>query len=151
MAKSQAYCATANFFQIFADGGARGNPGPAAAGAILLNPQNQLIAKAQQFLGTATNNQAEYGGVLLGLALAQKNLARQIKISLDSKLVVEQLKGNWRIKDSQLKKLAAKIQLKIAQFENVQLQHIPRSKNWLADQLVNQALDAKLKLASWII
>ena len=92
-------------FTLFSDGAARGNPGPAAAGAILRNLKKEEVAAISKFLGKATNNQAEYAAVILGLEKALEFNSTEIEIFLDSKLVVEQLAGRWKIKDLKLKKL----------------------------------------------
>lgn len=134
--------APSSTFKILADGGSRGNPGPAAAGAVLFNPQRQIVATTKKFLGYGTNNQAEYMGVWLGLALAQRQAVQHLEIFLDSKLVVEQLKGNYKIKNSKLRELAQQVRQKLATFSSYRLQHIPRAQNSLADFLVNEALDA---------
>jgi ribonuclease HI len=126
---------------LFADGGSRGNPGPSAAGAVLFDTKRKKIAEIKKFLGHATSNQAEYSAALLGIKKAQMLGATEIEIFLDSKLVVEQLAGNWKIKDLHLKKIAEKIQTQLAQFENWKIKHVPRTQNREADRLVNEALN----------
>ena len=129
--------------KLFSDGGARGNPGPAAAGAILKNSTGETVAQISQFLGDATNNQAEYFAALLGVQKAVELGATEIEILLDSKLVVEQVAGRWKIKDLELKKIAEKIHAVLGKFKNWEISHIPREKNQEADALVNQVLDSR--------
>ncbi len=129
-------------FTLFSDGAARGNPGPAAAGAILRNLKKEEVAAISKFLGKATNNQAEYAAVILGLEKALEFNSTEIEIFLDSKLVVEQLAGRWKIKDLKLKKLAEKAHTLLAKFQKWEIAHIPRAQNKKADSLANQALDA---------
>ena len=136
--------------KVFSDGGARGNPGQAAIGVVVLRGE-QLIKEISKKIGTATNNVAEYQAVIEGLnwlALNQKeaNLPKKgskIFWFLDSKLVVEQLSGRWRIKDPRLKGLRDKVVLLFNMLEcEIEFIHVPREKNQHADKLVNQALDA---------
>ncbi|MFH1546079.1 MAG: ribonuclease HI family protein [Patescibacteria group bacterium] len=127
---------------LFSDGAARGNPGPAAAGAIIQNLKKEEVAVISQFLGKATNNQAEYAAVILGLKKALEFSPTEIQIFLDSKLVVEQLAGRWKIKDLELKKLAEKAHALLAQFQKWEIAHIPRAQNKKADSLANQVLDS---------
>jgi probable phosphoglycerate mutase len=128
---------------LYADGGSRGNPGPAAAGAVLLNEQGEIIARLKSDLGPATNNQAEYAAVIIGLTRALGLSAVEVQVFLDSKLIVEQLSGRWKIKDLKIKKLAERAHTLLAQFQSWKFQHIPREKNSAADALVNEILDAK--------
>jgi len=129
--------------KLFSDGGARGNPGPAAAGAVLQNSVGETVGSFSQFLGDATNNQAEYFAALLGVQKAVELGATEIEILLDSKLVVEQVAGRWKIKDLELKKIAEKIHAVLGKFKNWEISHIPREKNQEADALVNQVLDSR--------
>lgn len=127
---------------LFSDGAARGNPGPAAAGAIIQNLKKEEVAAISQFLGKATNNQAEYAAVILGLKKALEFNPTEIQIFLDSKLVAEQLAGRWKIKDLELKKFAEKAHALLAQFQKWEIAYIPRAQNKKADSLANQALDS---------
>ncbi|MFH0776639.1 MAG: ribonuclease HI family protein [Patescibacteria group bacterium] len=128
---------------LFCDGGARGNPGPAAAGAVIFDVQKNKLAAVAKFLGNATNNQAEYAAVILGLQKVLEFQPTELEILLDSKLLVEQIAGRWKIKDLELRKLAEKVHVGLAQISKWQISHIPRAKNHLADQLVNQTLDQR--------
>ena len=153
--------------KIFTDGGARGNPGPAACGVIIKDGQNKVIARHAKYLGRRTNNQAEYEGVLLALTEAQKfglprrslqidgvetegkaGLPRRVKAGkieldfyLDSELVVNQLKGSYKVKDADLQKLFVKIWNLSQSFKKITYTYVPRAMNAMADRLVNEELD----------
>lgn len=129
--------------KIFCDGGARGNPGPAAAGAVIQNSAGATLATVAKFLGTATNNQAEYAAVILGIQKALEFKPDELEIFLDSKLAVEQISGRWKIKDLELKKLVEKAHVGLAKIPKWKIDHIVRAKNKTADQLVNQVLDSR--------
>jgi len=128
---------------IYTDGGARGNPGPAGAGAVAYDGSKKLF-DLKKYLGDhQTNNWAEYEAVALALAEA-KNLGfagRELEIRMDSKLVVEQMSGNWKIKEPTLKPQAAKVHSALKDFGAWQFRYIPRAENAEADALVNEALD----------
>lgn len=135
-------------FILYTDGGARGNPGPAAAGAIVYDTAGQKVAELSSFLGTATNNQAEYQALILGLGRIQKivaddHLVKEVEVTahLDSELLVQQLKGEYRVKNKNLKPLFAKAEELVSKFQRVSFQHVPRSRNRAADNLVNLELD----------
>ncbi|MEK7062004.1 MAG: ribonuclease HI family protein [Patescibacteria group bacterium] len=130
-------------YKIFTDGGSRGNPGPASCGAVVFQGLEKK-ADLAKFLGEMTNNQAEYHGVLLALDWLEKNKVKNasIKFNLDSKLVVEQLSGNYKLKNEGLKTLFWQIREKIISLGlTINFKHIPREKNIEADRLVNEALD----------
>jgi ribonuclease HI len=129
---------------IFSDGGSRGNPGPAGIGAVLLDAQGEKLAEVSDFIGDATNNQAEYLALLAGLKKACQLDASSVVMFLDSKLVVEQVAGRWKIKDLELRKLAEKIHVLLSEFKTWEIEHIPREKNRAADRLANQALDRQV-------
>jgi len=127
---------------IYTDGGARGNPGPAAAGAVILDGDQKIELK--KYLGDdRTNNWAEYEAVALALQEAKKHgLAnREIEVRMDSKLVVEQISGTWKIKEPNLKTQAAAVRALLFDFPQNRFVHIPREENSEADRLVNEALD----------
>jgi ribonuclease HI len=128
---------------IYTDGGARGNPGPAAIGVAIFDVANthQPIKTFGKYLGETTNNQAEYRALLAGLGLAQKLGARHVVCYLDSELVVKQLTGSYKIREEGLKDLAMDVIRAKNNFDQVEFKHVPREKNKLADQLVNEALD----------
>jgi ribonuclease HI len=126
---------------LFADGGSRGNPGPAASGAVLLDSSGELIEEACAYLGVATNNVAEWTALLLGLEAAAKRGIRRLAIRLDSELVVKQLRGEYRVKHADLQPLHRRSMTLLRRFEQVDLRHVPRKQNVLADRLVNRVLD----------
>lgn len=129
---------------IYTDGGARNNPGPAGAGAVIIDGEKKTEVK--KFLGSQTNNWAEYEAVALALAEAKKlGLAgRSLEVRMDSKLVVEQLSGNWKIKEPTLKPQAAKVRALLVDFPTHRFVYIPREENAEADALVNEAIDETL-------
>jgi len=133
---------------IFTDGGARGNPGPAALGVVIKDEGNQVIKKLNKSLGKKTNNQAEYLAVLEAfewLLVNQDLNFKKINFFIDSKLVVNQLKGLYKIKNGNLRDLVIKIKfLESKILKNVSYNFIPREKNKEADLLVNQTLDNKI-------
>lgn len=127
---------------IYTDGGARGNPGPAGAGVVILK-DGAVVAEVKKYLGPIqTNNWAEYEAVVLALAKARElGLTGDIEFRLDSKLVVEQLMGNWKIKEPTLKPQVAKVKELLTSFGTVRFSYVPRAENKEADRLVNEALD----------
>ncbi len=126
---------------IYTDGGARGNPGPAGAGAVIL--KDGVVAEIKEYLGPVqTNNWAEYEAVVLALEKAKSlGFTGDIEFRLDSKLVVEQLLGNWKIKEPTLKPQVAKVRELLKDFGTVRFSYIPREENAEADRLVNEAID----------
>jgi len=127
---------------LFADGGSRGNPGPAASAAVLFDPSGELLEEIGAYLGVATNNVAEWTALVLGLEAAAKRGIRRLAVRLDSELVVKQLRGEYRVKHDNLRPLCAEARARLAAYEVVDLQHVPRAQNVEADALVNAALDA---------
>jgi len=132
---------TARRLILYADGAARGNPGPAGAGAILLDEEGRVVAELTRFLGHATNNVAEYNGLILGLEEALRRGAQAIDVRMDSLLVVEQMRGRWRIKHPGIRPLALRAGELLAAFPVREIRHIPREENGLADALSNRAID----------
>lgn len=130
---------------IYTDGGARNNPGPAGAGVVIMEGDT-VLAEVNQYLGEQTNNWAEYEAVAIALGKAHELLLRDrdIEFRLDSKLVVEQLNGNWKIKEASLKPQVAKIKSLLNDFGDVIFTHIPREQNAEADRLVNEAIDSAI-------
>ncbi len=126
---------------LFTDGGARGNPGPAAAGYLLYNQGRELIESGSKYLGVATNNLAEYSALILGLELAKVHNVKQLECNLDSELVVKQMRGEYKVKNPDLKLLMAKAAAISKEIGYVTYKHIPRAQNAEADGLVNQCLD----------
>ena len=130
---------------IEADGGSRGNPGPAAYGCLVKDAQtNEVLFKEGKTLGVTTNNVAEYSGLVAALAAAHEiDPIAQIEVRMDSKLVVEQMSGNWKIKHENMKGLVEKARNAFAQSQ-VKYVWVPREDNLAADTLLNIALDAEL-------
>jgi len=133
-------------FVLFTDGGSRGNPGPAAAGVVLTDADGRTIYAAGHFLGKATNNVAEYRGLLLGIAEAVDRGVRRLKVRSDSELMVRQINGQYKVKSPFLKELYAEALERIEQLEQFGIVHISRQSNLQADQLVNDALDRRMNV-----
>ena len=127
--------------KIFTDGGARGNPGPAAIGVVIKDEKNKVIKEYAEYIGKTTNNQAEYQALIKGLELAQKLKPAQIICYLDSELVVKQMKQEFKVKDKDLQPLFIKAWNAAIGFKKISYQHIPRSLNKEADKLLNIELD----------
>lgn len=127
---------------IEADGGSRGNPGPAGYGAVVWDADRQrVLAERKEFLGVATNNVAEYRGLIAGLEAAAELGAREVSVRMDSKLVVEQLSGRWKVKHPAMIPLADRARQLVAGFDRVSFAWIPRAENSHADRLANEAMD----------
>lgn len=126
---------------IHTDGGARGNPGPAGAGATLADEGGRVLLRKKKYLGIATNNQAEYEAVILALEAARTLGADELAVHLDSQLVVEQLSGNYKVKNRELAKLYVRIHNMRDNFRQITFQHVPREENKAADALANEAMD----------
>ncbi|GAA0487022.1 bifunctional RNase H/acid phosphatase [Streptomyces sp. NPDC046215] len=133
----------AHRFVVEADGGSRGNPGPAGYGAVVLDPETgEALAEAAEYIGTATNNVAEYKGLVAGLRAAKAlDPEATVEVRMDSKLVVEQMSGRWKIKHPDMKPLAAEARAVLPP-GRVTYQWIPREQNKHADRLANEAMDA---------
>lgn len=129
-------------FTLYTDGGARGNPGPAGAGALLLAPDGKEVEAISAYLGELTNNQAEYRALLLGLQAAIDNDVRELDVRMDSELIVKQMKGEYKVKHPDMKVLHAQARQLVVQFDSISFHHIRRELNSDADALVNQAIDA---------
>jgi ribonuclease HI len=127
---------------VHVDGGARGNPGPAAAGAVISTPDGDVVDRAHELLGVATNNVAEYRGLLLGLARARELGATEVEIVNDSELVAKLVNGVYKVKHADMKPLHAAAKAALGDFERWSIRSVPRAQNAEADALVNQALDA---------
>lgn len=130
--------------QIWTDGGARGNPGPAAVG-VVVKENNRIAYETARRIGRSTNNQAEYKAVIVALEWLRSQKIpsepAEIKFHLDSELVVHQLNGQYKVKDEKMKKLHAEVRKLILPIGSVHFSVVPRSQNKRADQLVNEALD----------
>ena len=128
---------------IHVDGGSRGNPGPAAAAAVLSTPDGDVVDEASEVIGIATNNVAEYRGVLLGLARAKLLGASEVEVVNDSELVARQINGQYKVKHPDMKPLFLQARAALDGFAKWSIRNVPRAKNADADALVNQALDAE--------
>jgi ribonuclease HI len=130
---------------VFADGGARGNPGPAAIGAVVLDPSTDpptRLASVSERIGSTTNNVAEYKALIAGLEAARAFPSRRVIIRADSMLVVRQVEGAWRVKQPHLRPLLDEVRRLLRAWDEVDIAHVPREQNADADMLVNAALDA---------
>lgn len=137
-------------FIVEADGGSRGNPGPAGYGAVVLDAATgEALAEAAEYIGTATNNVAEYRGLIAGLEAARAiDPDAEIAVRMDSKLVVEQMSGRWKIKHPDMRPLAARAQT-VFPPDRVTYEWIPRERNKHADRLANEAMDAGKRGEQW--
>ena len=126
------------------DGGARGNPGPAAVGAVVTAPDGTLLAEKGVYIGEATNNVAEYRAVLLGLELARQVGAREVEVVNDSELVARQIGGQYKVKHAGLKPLFIDTMRELREFDRWTVRNVRRESNERADELVNEALDDAL-------
>jgi ribonuclease HI len=128
-------------WRLFVDGAARGNPGPAGAGAVLFDPTGEKQGENHRYLGETTNNVAEYQAFILGLELALSLGVKNLHVSGDSLLVVQQLRGAYRVKTSHLLPLWNQAQKTLQKFDAYVISHVDRSLNHEADDLANQAID----------
>jgi len=126
---------------IYSDGGSRGNPGPSAAAFLIMDQNQHIIDQGGNYLGITTNNQAEYQGVLMGLERAAELGIPSVEFRVDSMLVVNQLKGIYKIKNRELWPIYERIRELLLRFEHISFTHVPRELNQLADGLVNRTLD----------
>ena len=127
---------------VHVDGGARGNPGPAAVAAVAAGPDGEPLGERNAYIGEATNNVAEYRALLLGLELARELGAREVDVINDSELVARQINGQYKVKHPDMKPLFLQARAALDGFEKWSIRNVPRAKNAHADALVNQALDA---------
>ncbi|CAB4879986.1 unannotated protein [freshwater metagenome] len=134
----------ARHFIVEADGGSRNNPGQAAYGAVVIDPESgEVIVECAELIGIASNNVAEYSGLVAGLeAVRELDPEATVLVKMDSKLVVEQMSGRWKIKHPDMKALAMKAR-DVLPYENVEYQWIPRAENSRADALLNMVLDSR--------
>jgi ribonuclease HI len=127
---------------VHVDGGSRGNPGPAAAAAVISTPEGEVLDEAAQTLGRVTNNVAEYRGLLLGLERAKALGATEVEVVNDSELVARQINGVYKVKHADMRPLYLDALAALREFERWSIRSVPRAQNADADALVNQALDA---------
>jgi ribonuclease HI len=130
---------------LMVDGAARGTPGAAGCGAAIYDETGTVVTKLSRYLGHATNNVAEYEGLLMGLEALIQLGRRRIRVQSDSQLLVRQLNGQYRVKDEKLKPLFERAMTLLRQFDSVEIVHVPRELNRLADRLANQGIDDALK------
>lgn len=129
--------------KIFTDGGARGNPGPAAIGVVIKDEKDKILKEHAEYLGKTTNNQAEYQALIKGLELAKELKPDEIICYLDSELVVKQMNQEFKVKDKDLQPLFIKVWNAAIGFKKVSYHHIPRNLNKQADKLLNKELDKR--------
>jgi ribonuclease HI len=135
--------AIATHAKLYADGGSRGNPGPSASGYVLFDEHDKIIIENGLFLGVTTNNQAEYQALKIGLEEALKRGITHVDVFMDSMLVVNQMKGTFKVKNRDLVAIHQSVQQLVRQFMKVTFTHVPRELNKLADAMVNEVLDAE--------
>ena len=129
---------------VHVDGGARGNPGPAAVGAVA-TLEGEVLAERSAYIGEATNNVAEYRALLLGLELARELGARRVEVVNDSELVARQIGGEYKVKNAALKPLFLEAMRTLREFEGWAVRPVRREQNTRADELVNEALDSRAR------
>lgn len=130
--------------RLFTDGAARGNPGPAGAGAVIINANGHIVAKVGKYLGETTNNVAEYTGLILGLKRAKAMGLRELDVFADSELVVKQLNGEYQVKADHLRPLFDEARALLKGFSEIEVRYIPREENAQADEMSNRAIDLRL-------
>jgi ribonuclease HI len=137
-----------NKIVVHVDGGSRGNPGPAGIGVVITDPDGGELARANDYIGEATNNEAEYHALLLGIERARALGAREVEIVNDSQLVERQVRGEYRVRKADLRPLHERALAALNGFERWSIRSVPREENELADLLVNDAIDARAPTAS---
>ena len=128
-------------YRLHTDGGARGNPGPAGIGVVLESPEGEVVEEIGRGIGWATNNVAEYEGLIEGLQAARRHGATALDVYMDSTLVIEQMKGNFKVKHPGLLPLHAKARKLAREFDRITFKAVPRTQNKDADRLSNQGMD----------
>lgn len=137
--------------RMHVDGASRGNPGPAGAGVAFFDAAGRLVGEAGLYLGTATNNEAEYQGLLLGLEVAEAHGLRDLDVAADSELLVKQLNGLYRVREPRLRLLHAKAREAAARLGRVTFRHVFRAQNVEADRMSNEAIDRRLRGLSDVV
>ena len=130
-------------YRLFTDGASRGNPGQAGAGAVLLSPKGEELIARSAYLGTCTNNVAEYRALILGLDASLQLGCEELSIALDSELIVRQIQGRYKVKNEALLPLFQQVQERLSRLRKWSIMHVPRSQNSRADQLANQGIDGR--------
>lgn len=123
------------------DGGSRGNPGPAAYGAVIRNPRGETVARLKKYIGRMTNNVAEYYGLIAALDYAQSQNIRALRVESDSELLVNQMRGRYKVKSADLRPLFERAKKMSQTFASFHIEHVYREQNAEADKLANEALD----------
>jgi len=129
--------------RLFTDGASRGNPGQAGAGAVLLTENGEELATCSVYLGTCTNNVAEYKALVIGLEEALRQGCSELTVALDSELIVRQIQGRYKVKNEGLLPLFQQVRERLTRFGKWSVTHVPRAQNARADQLANQGIDQK--------
>ena len=135
---------TKPIYELYTDGGSRGNPGISGSGAVLYRITNDIkeeIDTREEYIGISTNNVAEYNSLLIGLEMCKKNCIKDVTIKMDSMLVVNQITGKWKVKDTKMKDYNSKCIDVLKYFDNYNISHVLRKNNKRADELVNNILD----------
>jgi ribonuclease HI len=130
--------------RVNVDGGARGNPGPAAIAAVVQDGDGEVLEERSEAIGIATNNVAEYKALLLGIERAKAFGAGRLELVGDSELIVRQVKGEYKVKDATMRELHAEVKKALSGFESWSIRHVRREQNSEADRLVNEALDGSV-------
>jgi len=128
-------------YKVYTDGASKGNPGPAGAGGVIYDAEGSVIAEVTHYLGVTTNNVAEYTALLLTLEQAILLGIKHVDVFMDSKLVVEQMNGRWKIKNPVLKEINNKLKILLPKFQSISFTHIYRDLNTYADNLANKAIN----------
>ncbi len=131
---------------VYTDGAARGNPGPAGIGVVIKAPDGKTLRQIAQAIGRRTNNQAEYEAVIAGLRAAAALRAQQLTLRLDSELVARQLRGEYKVKSSDLILLYNRARALMSKFSRMRIEHVPRSRNAAADRLANRGIDGSMNI-----
>ena len=135
-------------YQANIDGGARGNPGPAAYGVVIRDGNGEIVARLKKYIGQNTNNVAEYFGLIAALDYAQAHGVRALRVESDSELLVKQMRGQYKVKSGDLRPLYERAKKMSQAFESFRIDHVYREQNREADTLVNQALDETSRAGS---
>jgi len=132
---------TSRAFVVYADGACRGNPGRSGAGAVVSTSAGEIVEELARYLGHATNNIAEYGALILGLEAARRRGGTEVRVRMDSELVVRQVSGRYKVRNPKLRLLHAQVMDLTRSFKRFTIEHVPRDDNAEADRLANQAID----------
>ncbi len=134
------------YLNLYTDGACRGNPGEGGAGAVFIDQKGNVVGTVNKYLGICTNNVAEYSALILGMEEAVKRGYGKLHIFLDSELLVNQIKGTYRVKNSNLKILMVSVRRLLSSLDEYTIEHIVRDKNKMADKMANEAIDYKFRV-----